>query len=204
VINWNSYQIYDPGVSGPAYTLPRAEARGAFKRLMAAKPARIEMLCQLLKANGMELSTSDDGLLELNVWFFANVEPDPEKPGRLLPGRYSVVNDIGLFLGEVMIERCPGLHWEFFIWGKTDIAYHEAVIMGFSQVPDQKFNVVLAQTIARFAHNVVAIRGSVAIAGKVTVRGVEIDIDAAHASITDRQIENGLFLRWVKIAESRA
>ena len=204
MINWNSYEIYDPGVFGPLNTLPRAEARGAYKRLMAAKPARIEMLRQLLQANGMELSSSDDGLLELNVWFFANVEPDPEKPGWLLPEWYSVVNDIGLFLGEVMIERCPGLHWEFFIWGQKDFGYQQPVIMGFSQVPYPKYSFAIAPTIAGFAHRIVANRGSVAIEGKVTVRGVEIDIDAANASFRDQPIANDWFVRWVKIAESEA
>lgn len=65
-INWDSYEIYSPAVVGPLNTLPRAEARRAFDRLMAERPARIEMLRRLLKANGVELSNTDDGLLQPN------------------------------------------------------------------------------------------------------------------------------------------
>ena len=109
-------------------------------RPMAEKPARIEMLRQLLKTNG-ELSNTDDGILRLNEWFLANVEPDPDQPGRVLPEWYSVVNDVALSLGEVIIERCPGLRWEFFTGGKKDASYQRHVIMGFSHVPNPKFNV---------------------------------------------------------------
>ena len=41
----------------------------------------------------------------------ANVEEDPDNAGRLLSDWYSVVNDIALFLGELIIERHPQLHW---------------------------------------------------------------------------------------------
>lgn len=36
-INWDSYEIYSPAVVGPLNTLPRAEARRAFDRLMAER-----------------------------------------------------------------------------------------------------------------------------------------------------------------------
>jgi hypothetical protein len=45
---WDDYEIYHPGVIGPLHTLPRAEARRAFDRLMGEKSARIDMLRQLL------------------------------------------------------------------------------------------------------------------------------------------------------------
>jgi hypothetical protein len=48
-----------------------------------------------------------------------------------LPEWYSIAGDIGLFLGDLMIERHPILHWEFFTWGKSSIAYQQPVIMGF-------------------------------------------------------------------------
>ena len=80
-INWDRYEIYDPGVSSPLHELPRREARQFYNRLMAAKSARIEIFRQLLRANGEELSDTDDGILRLDGWFFANLEPDPDKPG---------------------------------------------------------------------------------------------------------------------------
>src|SRR5215472_3142029 len=114
---WDDYEIYNPGVFDPLNTLLPREARRAYNMLMEAKPGRIEMLRKLLRANGVELTSTDAAIQDLNDWFRANVEADPDKPGRLLPGWYSVVNDVALFLGEVMIERSPGLRWEFYTWG---------------------------------------------------------------------------------------
>src|SRR2546422_4702588 len=166
-MDWDGYEIYDPGAVGPPHTLPRTEARRAFNRLMEQKAARIEMLRRLLRANGIELSGTDEGIQDLNDWFRAHVEADPNKPGRLLPEWYSVVNDVGLFLGDVIIARCPGLRWEFFTWGKKDIAYQQAVIMGF-QVPNPKFNMDIDGRVAGYGHRLVASRGSIQHYGTVT------------------------------------
>ena len=90
------------------------------------------MLRRLLKANGEDLGVEDAAIQDLNDWFHANVEAGPHQPGSLLPAWYSVVHDVAVFLGEVMIGRHPNLRWEFFTWGKTDVAYQRHVIMGFS------------------------------------------------------------------------
>jgi hypothetical protein len=201
---WDGYEIYDPGVSGPLNTLPREEARRGFDALMEAKPGRTEMLRRLLKANGVELTGTDAGLQDLNDWFRASVEADPGNPGRLLPGWYSVVNDVALFLGDVMIERCPGLRWEFFTGGKKNVSYQRHVIMGFSRVPNPKYNVDVDRRVATYAHRIVASRGSVARYGHVTVRGVEIDVDAAAARQVRGEVEDDAFWRWVKAAELEA
>ncbi len=76
-IDWDGYEVYDPGVTGPLNMLPRAEARQAFTRLMPAKPARIDMLRRLLEADGVELGASDAVIQDLNDWFYANVQADP-------------------------------------------------------------------------------------------------------------------------------
>ena len=117
-VDWNDYKVYHPGVTAPLSEVSRAQARDAVKRRMDPKPARIAMLRRLVEANGIGLGSSDQSVQELNDWFVANVEADPAHPGRLLPKWYSVVNDIGLFMGDVLIERRPGLWWEFFTWGK--------------------------------------------------------------------------------------
>lgn len=202
-MDWDGYEIYDPKVAGPLSTLPRAEARGAFDRLMSEKRARIEMLGRLLKANGVELRSSDIGVQELNDWFITNVEADPTSPGRLLPDWYSVVNDVALFLGDVMIERSPGLNWAFFTGGRRDVAYQRHVIMGFRGLPNPRFNIDIDRNVATYAHRIVASRGSVASNGSRKVRGVVVDVDGVAASDRDRDLENGVFGRWVKIAESK-
>jgi hypothetical protein len=203
-MNWDGYEIYHPGVFGPLDTLPRAEARQAFRQLMQAKPGRIEMLGRLLNANGVELAGTDAGIHDLNDWFLANVEADPGKPGRLLPVWSSVVNDAALFLGDVMIQRCPALHWEFFTRGKKNASYQRHVIMGFTQVLNPRYDIDIDAAVAAYAHRIVASRGSVPHYGRVTVRGVEIDVDAVTASTRPAEIEDDAFWRWVKMAESQA
>lgn len=203
-MDWNGYEVYHPGVFAPLNTLPRAEARRAFNKVMEEKSARIEMLRCLLKVKGVELASTDAGIQDLNDWFLANVEADPDNPGRLLPEWYSVVNDVALFLGEVIIERCPGLGWVFYTGGKKDVSYQRHVLMGFSQVPNRKYNLDLDRRVATYGHRIVASRGSVASYGRVTVRGAEIDVDAAVARQPEREIEEDAFWRWVKLAESQA
>ena len=112
-----------------------------------------------------------------------------------------MVNDVALFLGDVLIERCPGLHWEFFTWGKKNAAYQRHVIMGFSRVPNPKYNIDIDAAVAAYGHRIVASRGSVPRYGSVTVRGTEIDIDAV-TSQERMEVENGAFCRWLKLAET--
>lgn len=202
-MTWDDYEIYHPGVSGPLNTLPRRDARRAYDMLMEARPERIGVLRRLLAANGVELAGTGAGIQDLNDWFRASVKGDPDNPGRLLPDWYSVVNDVALFLGDVLIERCPGLHWEFFTWGKKNAAYQRHVIMGFSRVPNPKYNIDIDAAVAAYGHRIVASRGSAPRYGSVTVRGTEIDIDAV-TSQERMEVENGAFCRWLKLAESQA
>jgi hypothetical protein len=204
ITNWDEYEVYHPGVFGPLNTLPRSQAHRAFISLMEAKSERIEMLRRLLRAAGFELSNTDSAIQDLNDWFRANVEADPGKPGRLLAEWYSVVNDVALFLGDVIIERCPRLHWEFFVWGKKNVSYQRPVIMGFSKVANPKYNMDIDMVVAAYAHRIVASRGSIPSYGRVMVRGVEIDIDSAVAGIRRPEVEADAFLRLVKVAESQA
>ena len=131
-VDWDSYEIYDPGTHSTLDELSRADARKAYTRLMDAKSGRIEMLTALLRANGVVLNQSQEAIQALNDWFAGNVQPDPSESGRLLADWYSVVNDVALFLGDVIIARAPALRWEFYVWGgKRARSYQRHVIMGF-------------------------------------------------------------------------
>lgn len=204
-IDWDGYEPYDPGVSEPLRSLPRVEALRVFKDCMEFKPARLKVLRQLLKANGVELSTADSSIQDLNDWFLANVETHPEQSGRLLSIWYSVCHDIALFLGEVMIERHPNLRWEFFTWGKSNVAFQRHVIMGFS-TEDPKFhtNIDVDRSVSNYAHRIVESRGSVPSYGTVVVRGAEIDVDAVVDPHRAREIVADAFWRWLQTAAQRA
>jgi hypothetical protein len=202
--DWDDYQPYQPSVPGLLNKLPRTAARQEFSHLMQAKPARHEMLGRLAEVNGLRLSGDDASIQELNDLFRGNVQPDPEQPGRLLPEWYSVVRDTALFLGDVLIERHPTLRWEFYTWGKTNVSYQRPVIMGFSQVPNEKYCIDIDRRVATYAHRVVAERGSVPQYDRETVRGVQIDVAAAVAQQPRRPVEPDAFVSWLRIAESQA
>ena len=154
-VQWGEYQPYVPVVPKPMHEATRKEARAEFDKLMAEKQQRTEALRSLLNHNGIELRSSNDGLQELNNWFAREVEPSPDQPTRLQPIWYAVVNDIGLFLGDTMIERGPNLQWVMFDKGQTDMSYQRHVIMGFAQIPNPKYNVDVDVVVASYAHRIV-------------------------------------------------
>lgn len=152
---WGTYVPFDPGVDRPLHEVSRREARAAFDRLMDAKADRIEELRRLLDDNGVHLSADNAGLQSLNDWFRNEVEGHTES-GRLLPRWYSVVNDVALFIGDVIIDRCLGVSWVMFDHGKRDAAYQRHVLMGFGGVPNPKYNVDVDLLVATYAHRVIA------------------------------------------------
>lgn len=155
-INWDGYKSFNPGVYGLPDELPRRLARAVFDKVMEEKDERIEGLRRLLAANGETLADDDAGIQQLNDWLAKHVEPHPQQPGRLLPLWYAVCFDIGLFLGEVMIRRCPNLRWDLFIWGKRNVDYHRHVIMGFSKVSNPKYNIGLELPVSGVGHRAIA------------------------------------------------
>lgn len=154
-VDWNGYEPYVPPHDGPVYELPPKHARETFERAMAAKPARIEQLRRLLAANGLVLGGDDDSVQRLNDWFRTNVEANPGDPSRLENLWYAVVFDTGLFLGDVMIQRSPGLRWEMFKAGRRDVAYQKHVIVGFTKVANPKYNVDIDRVVATYGHQVI-------------------------------------------------
>lgn len=203
--DWCEYELYDAGVSTPLRATPRAEARRAFGRFMETKSGRVEMLRRLVKANGVELGADDAAIQDLNDWFYANVEADPEQPGRLLPAWCSVVHDVAVFLGEVMIGRHPNLHWEFFTWGKINVAFQRPVIMGLgSEDPKHHTNIDIERLVSTYAHRIVESKGSIPTYGTINVRGARVDVDAAASEHRRREIETDAFWRWLQMAAQRA
>jgi len=154
-VTWDDYSPFDPGVSRPLHEVTKREARAAFNRLMAAKDDREAELGRLLRLNGIDLGSSDDGLQELNDWFRTEVEGDPAT-GRLRSIWYAVVNDLSLFLGDVMIQRSPNLKWVFYDKGAKDLSFQRHVIMGFCKVANPKYNTDIDLLLATYGHRIVA------------------------------------------------
>jgi hypothetical protein len=153
-VDWADYVPFDPGVDRPLSEATRREARAAFQRLMASKEARIEEVRGLLARNGVTLGSDNAQLQSLNDWFRAEVKGDLTS-GRLLPLWYAVVNDVALFLGDVIIDRGPGLTWVMYDKGGRHLSYQRHVIVGFSRVPNPRYNVDIDLLLATYGHQVV-------------------------------------------------
>lgn len=151
-MQWNGYEVFDPGVDRPLSELPRREARAAYERLMSVRDDRIAQLRKLTGVNGINLD-AEYGIQELNDWFVQEVEPSPEENGRLRNIWYSVVNDIGLLLGERAIAASGGkLSWSFST--KKDVSYQRHVVVGFD-VPNPDYHADFDWVVATYAHRVV-------------------------------------------------
>jgi hypothetical protein len=175
-MQWGDYVPFNPEIQGPLGNLPRREARRHYNRLMEAKKERIQALATLLEQNGVMLGSSDVALQDLNDWFLREIEPDNGNPRRLAPRWFGPVQDLALYLGDTMIERSPGLRWEFFTWGKKNLSYHRPVIMGFSKVQEPKYNVDPGWSLVVY--------GNRAAAGE--------------------RVEEDVFWQWVKASESKS
>ena len=185
-VNWGEYEPHDYPSYLAQNDLPRPEARRVYSSLMRIKTGRIDQLRGFLKLNGIELDNSDHAVRALNEWVRFSVEADPSEP-RELPVRWvSVLNDVALYLGELMIARNPGLRWELFVWGKKNIAYQHHVIMGFSKVEHSKYNVDLDRMMLNLGYRII----------------FRADDERDIAGEDERDIN--LFLRWLGNAATYA
>lgn len=156
-IDFSEYVCFDPGVDRPLDQVTRAEAKAHFNLVMEQKEERITQLKALVAKSGITLTGTDKSIQQLNDWFFKHVEPSPTDTDSLKPIWYSVVNDISLFLGELVIRRSEGkLRWELFTYGKRDVSYQRPVLMGFTKVKDKKYNRDLDLAIGMYGHRVIS------------------------------------------------
>ncbi len=202
---WGAYEGLEASQIRDPRMLSRGEARALFNSVMATKAVRVAGLLDLLGSNGVAADTTDDGIQAINDWFYQNVEGDPEAPGQMTPLWYSVANDLGLFLGDVMIERHANLRWEFFTWGKSSIVYQKHVIMGFGK-EDPRFhtNKDVCGAVEVLGNRLIAQKGSIRRYGTVEVRGVSIDIDAIEEKHLHDEIGTDSFIRWLNNTAERA
>lgn len=203
--DFTGYELIHPIFDDSARDLSRTEARAVFRRFLETRESRIAALRQLLGNCGISLASDDVSIQALNDWFVDNIQPDPQRPGLLRPEWYSITYDMGLFLGEVMIARHPNLHWELFTWGKTDVAFHRAVIMGMSteDVKLRTYIDILDMT-EGYAHFIVEVHGSVPTYGVVEVRGAKIDVDVSAERARASGVDRRRFVSWLGRAAERA
>lgn len=153
-VDWGDYEPYVPLHEGLLTGLPRRKARESFNHLMEEKSERVGMLRTLLRANGLNLGSDMRSVQLLDDWFRSNVEGDPSQPDRLKSIWYGVVNDVALYLGELMISESPSLRWDFYTFGRSSTSYQRHVIMGFAKA-DSKYCVDIDLAVATYGHQLV-------------------------------------------------
>lgn len=163
--DWDAYVWpYFPGGFGYVHeyrfeTLSQREAQRAFDELMARKEERLDNLRRLVRGEGIELDESLPSIQKLNDWFRSNVEREAELSA--LPGDpwRQVVDDVALFLGDVVISRNPGVDWA--LWTKRptqDIGYHRPVLVGFDVPHTESYCVYIYFLISSYAIEVLQAR----------------------------------------------
>ncbi|WP_354697233.1 hypothetical protein DSM112329_02859 [Paraconexibacter sp. AEG42_29] len=139
IINWDEWTAFEDAPGRPLAEVDRATAQRYFATLMAARRARRDHLLALLALNGVQISTDNAGLQRLNDWYRAHVQGS--EPDLLEDRWYAVGLDVGLFLGEAMIERAPTLEWRVFTGVAHDVSYQRPVVMGFERARNRQYNV---------------------------------------------------------------
>jgi hypothetical protein len=160
--DFTAYEIPYSGIeaTGRPQTWSRADAKKDFDYFVATLDERIAALNRLTTRNeGPELDFSDESVLALNEWFVDRCEPHPDQerwPGGLTPEWYSVVNDIKVYLGQILIGRKPHLTWVLStVGGKRDRDYQMPVISGFQHLPSKKYAVEYGRLVAILGSRVV-------------------------------------------------
>jgi hypothetical protein len=119
------YPVYEPAFPGYAATLTHEQADANLERFMNTRAQRIDQLRGFLGRFQLTLDTSDAGLRKLDRWiarygaFLAVRETGPSFYTFLPAWRderlgQNVILDLATFIGEVVIERNPGLYWEVY------------------------------------------------------------------------------------------
>lgn len=153
-VDWEDYRPDWPPFEGSLRLLARREARISYEHFLGERSNRIDQLKGLLTRNGLYLPTDEASLQVANEWFDANVERSEKNPEQLENLWYSLVHDFSVLIGEIIITRHPGLHWELFLWGKRDLSFQSPVIMGFKNLANPRVNVNLTAALVTHAHRV--------------------------------------------------
>jgi hypothetical protein len=155
-VDWRWWEPFGHAVGEQLHEVERGVAQRYFDALMAARPERRQQLEALLEGNGVTISTLDEGLQALDDWYAEQVRPAPDDPSRLSPRWYALGLDIGLYLGEAIIERAPDIEWRLFTSGRKDASYQRPVLMGFGRVSNSKYNVDPERLVGIHGHRLVA------------------------------------------------
>jgi hypothetical protein len=120
------YPVYEPVFPGFPATLQPEQADANFEHFMSTRAWRIDQLRGFLGKFHVTLETSDIDLRKLDRWiarygaFLAVRETGGRSFDTFLPEwrderrGQNIIFDLATFIGEVVIERNPGVYWEVY------------------------------------------------------------------------------------------
>lgn len=127
------YQPYLPAIARPLREVGRDQALQVFQDVMETRDSRLAQLASLLGGYGIRLNFSDESVEQVEKWFDRNVEPSGRHPGRLESIWYSVAHDIGLYFGELVINRAKNLKW-ILCEDSSSVSFQRHVVGGIEDV----------------------------------------------------------------------
>ncbi|WP_237158285.1 hypothetical protein [Mycobacteroides franklinii] len=130
--NWDGYEPFAP-IGGQTWwaDLSKEDAVRRCEDIASRTDERMAALAALTRVNGFELGSAPKDIENLSQWLIYSVEDAGLNTYR--PGWESVVDDIAIFLGHILIDRIPHLHWTVNIKGtrRTTPHFQETVLGGF-------------------------------------------------------------------------
>jgi len=150
------YEIFDPGVNGPLHELTRAEAEEHFRHFMNEMPRRLEIIQDLTRVDGITLNFQMDSLDQIDYWFPHQIDGEFRDNGEVWPTSrsFSICNDVGMYMGEMLCRQSETMHWELCTWPKDNIYYQRPVVTGFQNSPSP-FEVDFDYTLCGYACSLV-------------------------------------------------
>lgn len=155
-VNWGEWKPFEGAPGRPLHEVDRRTACRYFDDLMTARAQRKRALEQLVERNRIVIGADDAGLQCLDDWYQSNVAADRRNPDRLADRWYAVGLDIGLYLGDAIIDRAPSVKWRLFTGSRHDASYQRPVLMGFRGVKNERYNIDPERLVGTHGHRLVA------------------------------------------------
>lgn len=147
------YEIFTPQHSLNFSESPKAELVDYYESFLREVPDRLAMLYALVHETpgflDWVMDFTPDSLLKLNEWYFTQIETEKRTEDEIAEIKskqpfdhhtldydltvrtLSVACDVGIYLGQVMLNSHPALRWEHWVKDKRFIDYGQPTIMAF-------------------------------------------------------------------------
>lgn len=150
-----AYSVFDPKVNRPLHELPREEAKAAYDWFIKSIPERLEELRNLLRVDDVDLNFEEASLTKLHDWFFDVVQEERELGNNSpSPELFSVCNDVGVYISEILRRESNKIDWSFYISNSKGLSYQRPVLIGFG-VKNKDYHIDFDYLICQYAFRII-------------------------------------------------